>query len=340
MSRVIVVVPGRGAGRRLLELLAFEARDRGLVMVPPAITTEGRLPELLYPPKRPFADSLTQDLAWSLALRKLIPAQLAAIVPHPPGADDAAAWLQLGELLRHRHTELAADALTFDDVVKQGRKLTLFPDAARWEAMRAAQQIYLRTLDDLQLWDIQTARLKALEFNEIALDRDMVLLGTADLNRTLRKMLDRVSGRVTALVNAPESLAGSFDMHGCVIPERWTTAEIPMRDDQFRRVDGAADQANAVASILASYQGQYRGDQITIGVPDEKLVTHLERQLEQCGVAVRWVVGKTLPATAPYRLLQAVAELLAGETTRAFASLVRHPDIFSRLTIGAKRRAN
>ncbi len=335
MQRVIVVVPGRRAGRRLLELLAFEARDHGLAMVPPTITTEGRLPELLYSPKHPFAESLTQDLAWSHALRQLQPAQLPAIVPHPPTADDVEAWRRLGEVLRQRHTELAADTLTFEDVVTQGRKLAKFPDAARWEAMHAAQQIYLHTLDNLQLWDIQTARLKAIEFEEITTEHDLVLLGTVDLNRTLRRMLDRIASRVTALINAPPSLAERFDAYGCVIPERWVGCEIPIADDQLRRVNGAADQADAVADILASYAGQFRGDQITIGVPDEKLVPHLQRQLEQNGVPVRWVVGTTLPATAPFRLLEAISELLGSESTKAFAALVRHPDIFQRLTTGA-----
>lgn len=331
LSQVIVVVPGRRAGRRLLELLAFEAHDNKLQLTPPTITTEGRLPELLYVAKRPFADTLTQDLAWSHALRRLPPAHLKAIVPHPPEKGDETAWLKLGGMLRGRHTELAADTLTFEDVIKNGRTLASFPDAARWQAMSEAQRLYLSTLDELQLWDIQTARLKAIEFEEIKADQQIVLLGTADLNRTLRTMLDRVADRVIALLAAPESLAERFDSLGCVVPQQWRDKAISIRDEQIRRVDGPADQAEAVAQIMAGYAGRYRGDQITIGVPDEQLVPHLQRQLEQCAVPVRWVEGKRLPDTRPHRLLAAVAELLRSKTLRAFASLVRHPDIFGLL---------
>lgn len=332
LSRLIVVVPGKRAGRRLLELLCFEARDHKLHFTPPTIITEGRLPELLYPPKYPFADPLTQDLSWSQALRTLKEPQLRAIVPHPPEKDDETAWRKLGNMLRVRHTELAADTLTFEHVVEHGRTLERFPDAARWEAMSAAQAIYLTTLDGLKLWDIQTARLRAIDYQEIHTDQQIVLLGTVDLNRTLRTMLDMVAERVTALVAAPESLAARFDSHGCVLPEQWKEVAIPLADEQIRRVDGAADQADAVAQIMASYGGQYRGDQITVGVPDEKLVPHLQRQLEQCGLPVRWVEGKKLPDTGPYRLLDAVAELLRSNTLRSFASLVRHPDVFELLT--------
>lgn len=332
LSRLIVVVPGKRAGRRLLELLCFEARDHKLHFTPPEIVTEGRLPEMLYVPKHPFADTLTQDLAWSHALRRLTTPQLHAIVPHPPEKDDETAWLKLGNMLRERHKELAADTLMFEKVVEHGRTLERFPDAARWEAMSAAQRLYLHTLDALSLWDIQTARLKAIEFKEIHTDKQVVLLGTVDLNRTLRTMLDMVAANVTALVSAPESLADRFDAHGCVLPEQWREVAIPLRDEQIRRVDGPVDQADVVAQIMANYEGRYRGDQITVGVPDEQLVPHLQRQLEQCDVPVRWVEGKRLPDTRPYRLLDAVAELLRSNTLRAFASLARHPDVFQLLT--------
>jgi RecB family exonuclease len=336
LSRVIIVVPARRAGQRLLELLAFEARDRGLRFSPPTLVKESGLPEQLYRPKRPFADELTQDLAWSQALQRLAESQLHAIVPHPPARTDDAAWLQLGQILRVRHTELAADTLDFKDIEEFGNTLPRFPDAQRWQAMHAAQEIYLRTLDSLELWDIQTARLVAIKHKEIETDRDIVLIGTVDLNRTMRKILDEVADRVTALIAAPSSQVERFDQYGCVVPEAWQTAELPLRDEQILRVAGPADQADAVAKVLAQYDGKYRGDQITIGVPDPKLVPHLQRQLEQCDVPVRWIEGKVLSETGPYRLLQAVAEFLRDESTRAFAAVVRHPDVFARLTTGSK----
>src|SRR5689334_13545520 len=62
LNRVIIVVPGQRAGRRMQELLAFLAEDEGLRLTPPAVVTEGKVPELLYTPKLPFADDLAQEL--------------------------------------------------------------------------------------------------------------------------------------------------------------------------------------------------------------------------------------------------------------------------------------
>ncbi|MEZ4753508.1 MAG: hypothetical protein R3A13_04255 [Bdellovibrionota bacterium] len=48
LSNVIVATPGARAGRRLLELLVFEAENLDCSLAPPRFTTPGGLPELLY----------------------------------------------------------------------------------------------------------------------------------------------------------------------------------------------------------------------------------------------------------------------------------------------------
>src|SRR5262245_49952542 len=70
LGRVIVVVPGQRAGRRFLEILAYRAQDERLLLTPPRVVTEGKLPDLLYLAKKPFASELVQDLAWARTLRE------------------------------------------------------------------------------------------------------------------------------------------------------------------------------------------------------------------------------------------------------------------------------
>lgn len=334
LGQVILVVPGGLAGRRLLELLVVDAAEHKLEFVPPTITTVGALPELLYIPRKVFADTLTQELAWSEALRELSPAHLAAIIPHPPQASDINAWRELGRLLRVRHTELLADTLDFADVARLGAGLPSFPDEARWLAMSVAQRLYLDKLDTLSLWDIQTARKIAIEKREITTDKQIVLIGTVEITRTLREFLGQIEERVTSLVFAPPEFADRFDAFGGLIPAAWKDQILPLDDNMLVRVDGPAQQAEAAALALGSYGGKYRGDQITIGVPDERLVPHLQRELKQCGVPARWVVGKVLRETSPFKFLEAVAMYLADPSSENFASLVRHPDVYDWLTTG------
>ena len=329
LSGLIIVVPGGRAGRRLLEILVQLADEKGHFLTPPAITTEGKVPERLYAPKRPFADELTQKLAWAEALRSMNAAARQPLLPYPPPTNDASRWLELAELVRRIHMELAADGLDFADVRKRGRHVAGFAEEARWEALFAAQEAYHQRLDALGLWDIQTARLVAVRQREINTDKELILLGAVDLNNSLRQMLDQVADRVTALIHAPEKLADRFDSHGCLVPSAWLTAEIPLAEAQIERADGPADQADAVVRWLAQLGGRYRSEEVVIGVPDETLVPQLVRQLAQSGIAGRWVEGRRLAETGPYRLLAALSEYADRRQFADLARLVRHPDVES-----------
>jgi ATP-dependent helicase/nuclease subunit B len=331
LSGVIVVVPAGRAGRRLLEILVGIADERKLALAPPKIVTPDAFPELLYQPKRPFADVLTQQLAWTEALRTAPPEALAPFLPAPPPRDDTPRWLAIGQTLRRLHLELAADGLDCGDVLKGAAGVPEFDEHSRWQTLCDLEQRYLRTLDRLELWDVQTARLVAIEKQEIATDKQIVLLGAVDLNRAQRQMLDQIADRVTALVIATPELAERFDEHGCLLPAKWTTASVPLADEQIERVDGPAEQAEAVTRWLASLGGRYPADQIAIGLPDERLAPQVERQLAQHGLVGRWAIGQKLAETGPFRLLKIAADYAARRRYRELAALVRHPDVCERV---------
>ncbi len=335
LGRVLVVVPGQRAGRRLRELLAYQAEDAGLRLTPPELVTEGTLPEKLYTPKRPFANDLVQDLAWAQALRDLPATERGRLVPHPPADGETLRWLALGRTLRQLHRELAADGLDFTAVPAAGPRLREFHEQERWQTLRAVQERYLAILDAHQLWDQQTARLKAIELGEAATACDIILLGMVDLNNTMRRLLDRVAGRVTAYIVAPPELAERFDAHGCLLPDAWCQAPVELRDDQLRQVDDALAQTEAVTAWLAEISGRFATDQVVIGVPDEALVPQLQRQLGQCDVVGRWVEGGRIgdsaltasctpppslpgsPATTTWRPWSAIRMLRTGWTCPA-----------------------
>jgi len=327
LRRVVIVVPGGRAGRRLLELLVDRSGETGLALFPPTILTQGKLPERLYRPKRPFADDLVQQLAWVEAIRTSDPACVAAVFPTLPDADDLTAWLALGQMLSRLHRELSADALDFDGVADCGAKLPGFREAARWRALAEIQKAYLRRLDELGLWDKQTARLVAIRLGECATEDEIVLLAAVDMNIAERHMVDQVDDRVTSLVIAPESLKDRFDSYGCLLPAAWRDVALDLAPERIEVVGGPADQAAAAVRALASWDGRFRGEQITIGVPDTEVIPYLEQYLKQAGVPARYGVGLPARGSAPFRLLEAVAAYLDGRRFPAWAALTRHPDV-------------
>ncbi|MBM82422.1 MAG: hypothetical protein CMJ78_17800 [Planctomycetaceae bacterium] len=328
LSNVIVVLPGRRAGQRLTEILAEKTENPAMRMQLPQIMTVGNLPEELYTLKQPLATELVQKLAWGHALRAVDREQVRQIIPETPADNDLLRWMEYGELLWQQHIELARDTLHFGDVAEHGTSLDGFRERDRWQIMREVQSEYLKLLDHLNLWDQQTARLYAIESNECTTSKDIVLVGMVDMNRVMREMIDQVAKRVTIVIHAPKRLEKRFDQHGCLIPEVWEKQTLDIDTQQVEVAEGAFEQAEATAAAIASYEGKYRADEITVGMADEALVAHLQRQLAQCDLPSRWVKGKLISETAPYRLLTAIANYVDSGRYEDFASLVRHPHVY------------
>jgi len=328
LGTLIIATAGAEAGRRLLELLVAESDERGWLFTPPRrIVTPGSLPELLYPAQKPLADELVQQLAWVQVLRATDAARLKPLMHQPPVADDLTGWLALARMLAQLHRELAADAFNCSDILNHGRELEAFNEAERWQLLAELQQRYLRELDGLELWDVQTARLEAIKRRECRVEGQIVLVGVVDLNHSQRQMLDQVADRVTALIFAPRQHADRFDDHGCVVPEKWQRATLGLNLGQIEIADGPGEQADAVVQILHGWNGRFAADEITIGVPDPKLVPYLRQRLDEAGVPVRHGAGLPIERSGPYQLLAEAADFLDRRRFRDLAVLVRHPAI-------------
>ncbi|MFK7822210.1 MAG: hypothetical protein AB8G99_26175, partial [Planctomycetaceae bacterium] len=344
LSQVIVVVPGRRAGRRLLELLVETTADRFPDFVPPQIETVGTLPELLFVNQFQYADALTCNLVWADALREVGRGTLRAVVPEPPARHDFDGWMALADLVRKQHRELASEGLDFESAAIACRKSGERSEADRWFALRAVQEDYHHRMDQIRYWDRQTARIRAVENTqntdnkEIEIDRDIVLIGTVDMNQAVKNMLVLIQERVTALVGAPAGFEDHFDEFGTLVASAWTNTMLDLRSDQVQVVDRPDDQAAAVVDTISDYDGRYRADEITVGVADDRLIPHLQRHFDECNVTTRWFDGQHLDQTPPFRLFELLADFISGLLPgddnakywnfEAFAALVRHPDLF------------
>ena len=327
LGRTVVVVPGKRAGRRLRELLVDAAARESLLLTPPDVVTESALPERLYERQKPCASPLVCRLAWTAAVRGLKPQLQQALIPHPPRVGEHLRWFRIGDMLCRLDAELAADGHDVDNVLRVAEAIPNFADQTRWEAIRAARQTYHDTLHSLDMWDENSARLKAVENREVACDFDIALVGTPDLSGMVTTMLSQVASRVTAFVVAPEEEEARFDEFGRLKPDAWQNYRVPILDDQVLYAEDPAGQAATAAAWLAGLDGQFTIEEVAIGVPDPAVVPPMRRRLAEAGFRVRWVEARTMADTGPYRLLSAAAEYATGKKYEAFAGLVRHPDV-------------
>lgn len=325
MRQVLIVLPTGLAVRRLNELLAIRSRQLQCMLYPPEIVTVGALPERLYSAQKPLASDIVQTLAWSSALQSSAVADLRLLVPNPPPASATGQWLELGKTLANLHRELASDGLDFAKVERALGKNHL--EAPRWKALSKIQRLYLDELHSLGLWDVQTARLKALELSEPKTDRQILVIGCVDLNRVQRGFLNAVSDQVQLWIAAPNSLSGSFDPMGCLDAEQWQGQLIELPKDSLLVGNSPSDQAELVATSLAELgDGQHLRD-VTLGVPDSTLIPELRHRLAQSGLSARFGPGDSLAHSQPAVLLALISRYTDEKSYSALAALVRHPTV-------------
>lgn len=322
---LLVVVPGRRAGRRLRELLLEEGERRAGSFPPPRTVTAGALAEALYEPQRPLAGRLLGRRAWAEALRSLPSRVLSAVFPEPPEADDLPGWSRLARVVADLRDDVAAERYDFGDVAELCASEPGPEDGRRWEALARAEEGYLERLGGLGRADRHEARRRALEEGRVAARGNVWLVGVVELSGVTRAMLRAADVPIRALVHAPEEAADGFDEAGAVRPGWWIDREAGLPPCTV--CGRPPEQADAVLEALSGDGRALAPDEVTVGVPNEEVVPHLSERLEEHGVEHRDARGTPLPETAPYRLLEAVAGYLDGRRFSDLAALARHPDL-------------
>lgn len=327
LGRVAVVLPGARAGRRLKELLLAEADTLNLPLSPPRVLTVRQLSTMLTAAELPSAEGILARRAWAVALRER-EEELAIVFPNLPASDDLVALDLLASRLHSLSSELAGEGHRFRDVAAAGgADDLLFDDSGRWEALAHVQMVYEARVAAMGCSDPDLARMESLRKPLPDSLPAIWLLGIVELPGVVKRLLARCPEGQNVVIHAPESEAEGFDAFGCLVPERWLAREIPLSESDLVMTDGPSEQAAAVAMELACLGDAASLEDVTIAVPDTRIVPFLEQRLAASGVPSRFGAGTPLPSTRPYRLLQAIADYLDTRRWEEFASLVRHPDL-------------
>ena len=207
-----IVLPGRRARRRIIELLLDEAEVRGAMLIPPKATTVGSLPELLHSSLKPLADEATSRRAWSRALRSVDREAIEKIFPHLPESDSPTEWDELAGLLAGLHQTLAREGHPFGDVVKICRSGLLFDDGARWEGLARVQRRYLQLLERGRgggpFRGLAVSRSSPMSLHSQAISG---LVSIVELPAVTRRLVEASGATVRTLIHAPAELTDGPD---------------------------------------------------------------------------------------------------------------------------------
>ena len=328
LSQQLIVLPSSRSVLRLLQLLTAQAQNERLIFTPPDVITIGEFPERLYPLRQKFATDLCQQLAWAKSLQESPREQIDLLFPGMYGASHDQ-WQPYAKMISELHKRLGNDVWSFSSVVREVQIFDKnFRELDRWKALETVQKKYYDNLNQAGLWDKQAARNVAVKRQLCETDKRVMMIGTADLNRSTKMMLEQIRDQISILVAAPRNMAARFDEFGGIITEQWLHSEIVFPADCIRIVDSAEDQAFAVAHYIEQLGSEFSADQITIGIPDPDVQPQIERGLNAIGVQHRNLKGQQVKHTAPVRLMTALLEFIELQNFTTFAALIRHPDMY------------
>lgn len=335
---VLCVLPGRRAGRLLLEELLRLCDESDRALLPPTMTTPGHAVDALLAATdvkdtKIIADAWTVELAWMEALRTADEEVLRPIASHLPERENIPAWMRMGRTLAGLHENLAGARCAFADVAPRAESMELFPEGDRWAALSAIYDRYVSILDRHRFVDPHVRREQLLGSFDGQSNHDMttaaVLIGVVELNGFQRAAISAVAKlvHVTALVHGPEGMADRFDTFGCVREGAWNDVIVDDAKATIIVADRPMDQAQRVIETIASFEGKFAADEIIIGLGDANLSGAIDRSASWAGLKVHDAAGVPIARSPVFRLLKLCVQWLSRRRFADLAALVRHPHL-------------
>lgn len=328
LSRTLVLVSTRQAGRRLRAALAELAATHGQAAFPPRVLT----PEALLAPEAAsdLAPPLAATLAWAQVLAALDLERVRAVFPVDPPARNFSWALRLaGEFTRLQAT-LAEAGLTLDEVA--ARLPADFPERARWQQLGQLGRAHAAALAERGWREPQAARRAAARRPAPLADVErIVVLAVPDPPPlALEALAEHARTRpVDVVVFAPAEEAAGFDAWGRPLAAAWQGRAAPFADfaGQVHLVADASAQAEKLAALAASYPAP--DGVLGLGVADPEIAPLAADALARAGRAAFDPAGEPRRGTGFYQLLAGLAAFAREATFAHVAALARQPEVMA-----------
>jgi len=345
LSHLLVVVPTRQAGRRLLLALA-ERFETGCI--PPLI----RLPlQVLVPAQAPTLSVATPTESLGVLCRLLLTLDLADFPNLFPEKgrprNPAFPWaLGVARQLHDLWGLLEENALDMRDVAERiGTLLSdedLDIEIARWQDLARLEGLFFETLIRLGRTPSPTARKQAVADPQAPDGIETIVLPElTDAIPALYTALEKMAGRaaLTVLIHADPSLDDRFDRWGRPEPEAWTGSRaprLPLTDDQITMAANAAEQARLVADLFAAIPSS---DALpALGLADDALFGELQSAFLNRGLQLHNPAHYPLAVSSLGRLIAHIDRLSRDSSFAVLSAFLRQADVIrwleSRLTLG------
>lgn len=319
-SGEVWVFPGARAGREFLRRLHDRTELSGRPLMPPLVITPGRLDEIMLEgadSMAPRATRLEVRSAWAAELAETTDPVRAVLLGSTRALDARESWA-LAARFAKAIAELRGEGIDPEGFSAQVSDA----ESSRWDTLAELDRNVARRLELCGLRDPDAARHAEAEHGSIRPLR-LVSAGVLEWSGWQRRILERADA--TVLVAAPESSREDFDALGAVVAERWIGRASPVDESDVIPVASAEDAVAAMLEAIERWSTDRSTASITVGLCDPAIAAPAARAARAAGLALHVAEGAPIAATAPGRLIDALATLLTEPTAASGVAFLRHP---------------
>lgn len=329
LSRMLVIVPTRNAGRRLREALAVHTAAKNAAVLPPRVVTPDFLTSPEHSPELHAAGELETQLIWAAELLHINLNDYRELFPVDPVERNLSWALKTAvDLLDLRET-LNEKGLSCEDVARIVENSEMEPE--RWRDLASIEKHCVNATVEHGFADWQATRRHAAANGRPPADIERVVMaGVLDPSSLAIGALETWSRHVPVevLVYAPEAThRDCFDLWGRPRDEAWLTRSIDIPDAKSTIHQGGTpgEQAEAAVELIALYDEP--GGMTAIGVADTEVIAPLEKALAAREIGAFDPAGRKMGTHGLFHLLRILSQVVTTRSFHSVAQLVRCPDV-------------
>ncbi len=338
-SDTVLILPGKRAGRRLLELLAIEAQEKSLILIPPIIMTleEAVITLLEIPNARPIAGKGISRLAWRQASLQLTPQELQEIQQCPENSNEEVRY-RIASLAETLSLQLGKVGFSIEEVLLH--HTPFFPESAdreepRWKALARLQKEYQKCLARWNYADRSETVKSKLLYGHSTTTQRVIIAGIVDMPPLFVSLFQKVNPEV--IIIAPKEHAAGFDSYGRIIPSYWQKHPTKVADELLIPCERSHDQADQVWKIITTWREAAPQTPIVIVSPEPEALPLLREAGTAAAFKTRWAGGRFFQGSSLFSLLKALQKFLDRPSGKppsitAVGDLLRHPIAAIRLS--------
>ena len=312
LETTLVVLPTQRARRLFEHYLLDAAEEQEVLVVPPEISTPGRMPDLFVPPTGTPANAVTLSLVDAQVWSELPKANQALVEGESATESSRESLIQRLGRLHHECCLALVDFSTIRDEIPEG--LSGGQEREVWDVLVAWQEARQLRLDELQIQCPATEQSQAIRATSIepgGFNRVILLDGESLHSRTaLLEALDQKGVSIVRVVPQGDPPAAVHPIAGGAVSE-WSAADLNFDDSNLHVADGPEDQAQLVAGLIQK-SGCQTTSEVTLVCPDPDMEAAVQSVLPSFGVPIRTARAGALLDGSLGRFLSSVQKVLQG----------------------------